>query len=113
MAATLVHRAVGDQLCALFVDNGLLRKGELASVQTALNDHMDDNLNVLDASQDFLNALSGIQDPEQKRHIIGETFIRKFEAFARQQEGIAFLMQGTIYPDVIESRAHQNVRLRR
>ena len=105
VAATLVHRAVGDQLCALFVDNGLLREGELASVQIALNDHMDESLHVLDASQDFLNALSGVQDPEQKRRIIGETFIRKFESFARQQENIAFLMQGTIYPDVIESRA--------
>ena len=105
VAATLVHRAIGSQLCALFVDNGLLRQGELESVQVAMNDHMDGSLNVLDASQDFLTALNGVQDPEQKRRVIGETFIRKFESFARQQENIDFLMQGTIYPDVIESRA--------
>ena len=105
VAATLVHRAVGDQLCALFVDNGLLRQGELESVQTALKDQMGGSLHVLDATQDFLSALNGVQDPEQKRRAIGETFIRKFESFARHQDGIAFLMQGTIYPDVIESRA--------
>ena len=105
VAAALVHRAIGGQLCALFVDNGLLRQGELESVQVALNEHMDGSLNVLDASQDFLAALSGVTEPEAKRRAIGETFIRKFESFARAQDGIAFLMQGTIYPDVIESRA--------
>jgi GMP synthase (glutamine-hydrolysing) len=105
VAAALVHRAVGSQLCALFVDNGLLRQGELESVQVALNDHMDDSLNVLDAVDDFLSALSGVTEPEAKRRAIGETFIRRFEAFAREQDGIGFLMQGTIYPDVIESRA--------
>jgi GMP synthase (glutamine-hydrolysing) len=105
VAAALVHRAVGSQLCALFVDNGLLRQGELESVQVVLNDHMDDSLNVLDAVDDFLSALSGVTEPEAKRRAIGETFIRRFEAFAREQDGIGFLMQGTIYPDVIESRA--------
>ncbi len=105
VAATLVHRAVGNQLCALFVDNGLLREGELESVQAVLNEHMDDSLHVLDASDDFLSGLKGVTDPEKKRRVIGETFIRKFEAFARQQDGISFLTQGTIYPDVIESRA--------
>ena len=105
VAAALVHRAIGSQLCALFVDNGLLRQGELESVQVALNDHMDGSLNVLDAVDGFLSALSGVTEPEAKRRAIGETFIRKFESFAREQDGIGFLMQGTIYPDVIESRA--------
>ena len=86
VAATLVHRAIGGQLWALFVDNGLLRQGELESVQVALNEHMDGSLNVLDASQDFLSALSGVTEPEAKRRAIGETFIRKFESFARQQD---------------------------
>ena len=85
------------------MDNGLLRQGELDAVRTALNDHMDNSLHVLDASAEFLAALKGVQEPEQKRRAIGETFIRVFEAFARKQENIAFLMQGTIYPDVIES----------
>jgi GMP synthase (glutamine-hydrolysing) len=105
VAAALVHRAVGDQLCALFVDNGLLRQGERASVQAALAPQLGDSLHVLDACGDFLSALKGVTEPEEKRRAIGETFIRKFEAFARQQDGISFLMQGTIYPDVIESRA--------
>lgn len=105
VAAALVHRAVGDQLCALFVDNGLLRAGELEYVQTALKEQLGGSLHVLDASEDFLSALKGVTEPEKKRRVIGETFIRKFESFARQQEGISFLTQGTIYPDVIESRA--------
>ena len=105
MAAALVHRAVGSQLCALFVDNGLLRQGERESVQAALKPQLGASLHVMDAAEGFLSALSGVVEPEQKRRVIGETFIRKFESFARQQDGISYLMQGTIYPDVIESRA--------
>jgi GMP synthase (glutamine-hydrolysing) len=105
VAAALLHRAVGDQLCALFVDNGLLRQGERASVEAALQPRLGAALHVLDARDDFLAALRGVTDPEAKRRAVGEVFIRKFEAFARAQDGIAFLMQGTIYPDIIESRA--------
>jgi GMP synthase (glutamine-hydrolysing) len=105
VAAALVHLAVGDQLCALFVDNGLLRQGERKSVEAALQPQLGGSLHVLDASPDFLSALKGVQEPEAKRRAIGETFIRQFEAFARKHDGISFLMQGTIYPDVIESRA--------
>lgn len=105
VAAALVRRAVGDQLCALFVDNGLLREGELLSVQEAMKSQLGGSLHVLDAADDFLSRLDGVKEPEEKRRVIGETFIRKFESFARQQDGISFLMQGTIYPDVIESRA--------
>ncbi len=105
VAAALLHRAVGDQLCALFVDTGLLRQGERESVEAALQPRLGAALHVLDASDDFLAALRGVTDPEAKRRAVGETFIRQFEAFARAQDGIAFLMQGTIYPDIIESRA--------
>lgn len=105
VAAALLHRAVGSQLIALFLDNGLLRKGEREKVQAAMQPLMGSNLHFRDASQSFLTSLDGVVDPEQKRRKIGETFIREFESFARQQKGISYLMQGTIYPDVIESRA--------
>jgi len=105
VAAALVHRAVGDQLCALFIETGLLRAGEKESVRTALSAQLGSALHVLNAAEDFIARLKGVVDPEEKRRVIGETFIRKFEAFAHQQAGIRFLMQGTIYPDVIESRA--------
>jgi GMP synthase (glutamine-hydrolysing) len=105
VAAALLHRAIGDQLVTLFVDNGLLRQNERATVEAAMRPQLGDNFHVLDAEDDFLSALSGVTEPEAKRRAIGEAFIRKFEAFAREQDGIAYLMQGTIYPDVIESRA--------
>jgi len=105
VAAALLRRAVGCQLIALFMDNGLLREGEREKVQAALQSALGSDLHFRDASQSFLNTLRGVVDPEQKRRNIGETFIREFESFARQQNGIAYLMQGTIYPDVIESSA--------
>ncbi len=105
VATTLVHQAVGDQLVAVFVNNGLLRQGEAPQVVRAFQDAMGSELIAVDAVDDFLNALKGINEPEQKRRIIGEKFIRIFEAQARHLGMPHFLVQGTIYPDVVESSA--------
>jgi len=105
VATTLVHRAVGDQLAAVFVNNGLLRSGETTQVVKTFQDTMGVELIAVDAVEDFMTALQNIIDPEQKRHIIGEKFIRIFEAQARQLGVPHFLVQGTIYPDVVESSA--------
>lgn len=104
VAAALVHRAIGDRLVAVFVDTGLLRKGEREEVEQALRT-LGIPLRVVDAAQRFLDALRGVTDPEAKRRIIGETFIRVFEEVAEAVGWPRFLVQGTIYPDVIESRA--------
>ena len=103
VATTLVHRAVGDQLVALFLNNGLLRLGEASQVVKVFQDTMGIELVPVDAVDDFINALHAVGDPEQKRRIIGEKFIRIFEAQARQLGMPHFLVQGTIYPDVVES----------
>jgi GMP synthase (glutamine-hydrolysing) len=103
VVAALLHRALGDQLVCIFVDNGLLRKNERTLVETTFRDHFRIDLHVHDATQQFLAALAGVTDPQQKRKIIGHEFI---EAFKREAQGIAgarFLAQGTLYPDVIES----------
>lgn len=105
VATVLVHRAVGDQLAAVFVDNGLLRQGESAQVVQAFQRTLGAELVTVDAAANFLGALRGITDPEQKRRIIGERFIRIFEAQARQLGLPPYLVQGTIYPDVVESSA--------
>ena len=105
VAAALVHRAIGRQLSAVFVDNGLLRAGERESVIKAMKARLGDAFYFVDASQNFLDALKGVSDPEKKRLIVGETFIRVFEAKAKELGKMDLLMQGTIYPDVIESRA--------
>ncbi|MDH3942886.1 MAG: glutamine-hydrolyzing GMP synthase, partial [Anaerolineae bacterium] len=105
VAAALVHKAVGDQLSAVFVDHGLLRKGEAAQVVSAFRQGLGVELVAVDAKEDFLDALKGVVDPERKRKIIGERFIRLFEQQAEQMGSPPFLVQGTIYPDVIESRA--------
>jgi len=105
VATTLVHRAVGDQLAAVFVNNGLLRSGETSQVVKAFQNTMGVELIAVDAVEDFMTALRDIIDPEQKRRIIGEKFIRIFEAQARQLGLPRFLVQGTIYPDVVESSA--------
>ncbi len=105
VAALLVHRAVGDQLTSVFIDNGLLRLGEPAQVVETFQEHMGLKLAAVNASEAFLGALAGVTDPEQKRHIIGACFIRTFEAEARKMGWVDFLAQGTIYPDVIESAA--------
>ena len=103
VAATLVGRALGDRLTCVFVDNGLLRKNEFAEVSTKLREQAHLNVKAVDASERFLRRLAGVTDPERKRKIIGEEFIRVFEAEARALGDVEFLVQGTLYPDVIES----------
>jgi GMP synthase (glutamine-hydrolysing) len=104
VAAALVHRAVHDLLTCIFVDTGLLRKGERESVERTFRRHLGAKLVVVDAADEFLARLVGVEDPEEKRRRIGETFIRIFERAAREHGGDArFLVQGTLYPDVIES----------
>jgi GMP synthase (glutamine-hydrolysing) len=99
-----VHRAVGDRLTCIFVDNGLLRKGEREGVERAFRLHMGIRLVVVDARERFLTALAGITEPERKRKAIGNTFIEVFESTAIDEGNQAkFLVQGTLYPDVIES----------
>jgi GMP synthase (glutamine-hydrolysing) len=105
VAALLAHEAVGDRLTCIFVDNGLLRRGEAAQVTQTFRDHMHIELIAVDAAAEFLEALAGVTDPEQKRKIIGEKFIRIFEREARGLDDAAYLVQGTLYPDVIESTA--------
>lgn len=105
VATALVQRAIGDQLTAIFVDTGLLRQSEAAQVQSALQKSLGVELVVVDAVDAFLQALHGVSEPEEKRRIIGELFIRTFEKHARQLGQPRFLVQGTIYPDVVESSA--------
>ncbi len=104
VAATLVHRALGDRLTCIFVDNGLLRKGERERVESTFRRHMGMELIVADARREFLGALAGVTDPERKRRVIGGVFIRVFERAAREAgKDASLLVQGTLYPDVIES----------
>jgi GMP synthase (glutamine-hydrolysing) len=104
VAAALVNRAIGEQLTCIFVDHGLLRAGERDSVERTFRQHLGIRLEVVDASKQFLEKLEGIEDPEEKRRRIGETFIRIFERAAEEHgHGARFLVQGTLYPDVIES----------
>ncbi len=105
VAAALVYKAVGSQLAAVFVDNGLLRQGERQQVEAAFQERLGGGLKVVDAAPVFLQALQGVNEPETKRRIIGETFIRTFEGEARRLGQPRFLVQGTIYPDVVESSA--------
>jgi GMP synthase (glutamine-hydrolysing) len=113
VAAALVHRAVGDQLTCIFVNNGLLRYGEPEAVAETFNQSLGVRLIAVDATEDFLDALSGVIDPETKRKIIGEKFIRIFEDQARQIGQPRYLVQGTIYPDVVESSAPDRRRAAR
>ncbi|KAF0138701.1 MAG: GMP synthase (glutamine-hydrolysing) [Rhodospirillaceae bacterium] len=103
VTAALVHEAIGDQLVCVFVDHGMLRLGEAEQVVSLFRDRFDIRLVHRDASALFLHKLGGVLDPEQKRRIIGVTFIDVFEAEARHEGGADFLAQGTLYPDVIES----------
>ena len=112
VVAALLIRAIGKQLVCVHVNHGLLRKGEPEQVVEVFRHQMDANLIYVDAVDRFLDKLSGVADPEQKRKIIGGEFIRVFEEEARKLEGIEFLAQGTIYPDILESdgvKAHHNV----
>jgi GMP synthase (glutamine-hydrolysing) len=103
VTAVLVHRAVGEQLTCVFVNNGLLRKGEAEEVAHLFRHHQHLNLIYVDATQDFLTLLQGVTDPEDKRKRIGREFIRIFAAEAEKLGGVEYLAQGTLYPDVIES----------
>ncbi len=103
VAATIVGRAIGERLICVFVNNGLLRKNEFEQVSLALQDQAHLNVRAVDRSDRFLGQLRGVTDPEQKRKVIGEEFIRVFEEEARCLGEIRFLVQGTLYPDVIES----------
>ncbi len=118
VAALLVHRAIGDRLTCVFVDHGFMRKNEGAQVIEAFRDHFRVPLVAVDASDRFLGRLQGVTDPEQKRKIIGAEFIRVFEEEARKLDDVHFLVQGTLYSDVIESggstgaatiKSHHNV----
>ncbi|MCL6447459.1 MAG: glutamine-hydrolyzing GMP synthase [Armatimonadetes bacterium] len=117
VAAVLVHRAIGDRLSCVFVNHGLLRKGEPEQVVRTFQDQFGIKLIYVDATQRFLERLAGVVDPERKRKIIGEQFIRVFEEEARKLGKVDFLVQGTLYPDVVESgtataaviKTHHNV----
>lgn len=117
VVAALLIKAIGKQLVCVHVNHGLMRKGESESVVEIFRNQMDANLVYVDAEERFLGKLAGVADPEQKRKIIGAEFIRVFEEEARKLEGIDFLAQGTIYPDIVESgtktakvvKSHHNV----
>src|SRR3954462_10924207 len=103
VVAALLHKAIGEQLVCIFVDNGLLRKNERELVETTFRDHFRIDLRVHDASEIFLRELRGVTDPQQKRKIIGREFIEAFKREAESIKGAGYLAQGTLYPDVIES----------
>ena len=112
MVAALLIKAIGKQLVCVHVNHGLLRKGEPEQVVKVFRDEMDANLIYVDAVDRFLDKLAGVSDPETKRKIIGKEFIEVFNDEAKKLEGIDFLAQGTIYPDILEShgvKAHHNV----
>jgi GMP synthase (glutamine-hydrolysing) len=106
--AALVHKAIGDQLTCVFVNHGLLRKNEAESVRRAFEDEFRIKLIYVDATDRFLRKLAGVKDPERKRKIIGEEFVRVFEEHAANIPGVKYLAQGTLYPDVIESGSTKN-----
>ena len=108
VVAALLHRAIGDQLTCVFVDNGLLRKNEGETVMAMFAEHMGVKVIRVNAEKIFLDKLSGVADPEQKRKIIGNTFIEIFDTEATRLAGVKWLAQGTIYPDVIESAASKH-----
>jgi GMP synthase (glutamine-hydrolysing) len=112
VTAALLNKAIGNKLVCVFVDNGLLRKGEAEEVMNTFKENM--NLNVIksDSEQVFLRHLKGVEDPEQKRKIIGRTFIDVFDAEATKLKDVHFLGQGTIYPDVIESSGSESKEAR-
>lgn len=105
VAATLIHKAVGKNLHCIFVDNGLLRLNEKEQLEISLRANLNMNIKFVDAQEKFLTALAGVTDPEKKRKIIGKLFIDVFEAEAKKVDGAQFLGQGTLYPDIIESKS--------
>jgi GMP synthase (glutamine-hydrolysing) len=105
VTALLLHHAIGGQLTCIFVDNGLLRQGEAEEVKRLFKKHFKINLKFVSARKMFLDRLKGVEDPEKKRKIIGRTFIEAFEREAHKLQGVKFLAQGTLYPDLIESRS--------
>ncbi len=105
VAAVLLHQAIGRQLHCVFVDNGVLREGEARKVRDVFRKHFHINLRYARAGKLFLDRLKGVEEPERKRKIIGRTFIEVFEKEARRIQGVRFLAQGTLYPDIIESRS--------
>ena len=117
VVAALLHKAIGDKLTCMFVDHGLLRENEAKQVKDTFEDHFKINLIKIDAKERFLSKLAGVADPEKKRKIIGEEFIRVFESESKKLSHIAFLAQGTLYTDIIESgtktahtiKSHHNV----
>jgi GMP synthase (glutamine-hydrolysing) len=112
VAAALVHEAVGDRLTCVFIDHGLLREGEAEQVVETFRSHFDVHLVHVEAAERFLSALAGIVEPEEKRKAIGETFIRTFEQAASELSAARFLVQGTLYPDVIESGTRDAARIK-
>jgi GMP synthase (glutamine-hydrolysing) len=112
VAAALVHKAVGDQLTCVFVDTGLLRKDEAEQVEETFRRQFTIDLVHVKATDRFLDALEDITDPERKRKIIGETFIRVFEEVAREHDSARFLVQGTLYPDIVESGGSDNATIK-
>ena len=113
VCATLVHRALPGQLTCLLVDNGLLRRDERRRVEEVMRRHLGIDVQTVDASDEFLVALQGVIDPEEKRRRIGATFIKVFERQASTLRNVDFLAQGTLYPDVIESTSHDTVNAHR
>ena len=105
VAAALIHQAIGDRLTCVFVDNGVLRENEAGKVLDLFKSHLLMNVRFANAGSRFVKALKGVKDPERKRKIIGRLFIRVFEEEARKIKGASFLAQGTLYPDLIESRS--------
>jgi GMP synthase (glutamine-hydrolysing) len=112
VAAALVHAAIGDQLTCVFVDHGLLRRDESEQVVETFRTHQQMPLVHVDASETFLSRLAGVTDPEEKRKTIGELFIRTFEQAAAELSDARFLVQGTLYPDVIESGTPQAAKIK-
>ena len=105
VAAVLIHKAIGNRLTCIFIDNGLLRKNEADKLKLTLKERLNLNIRFVSAKQKFLKPLSNITDPEKKRKIIGKVFMDVFEAEAKKIRGAEFLAQGTLYPDVIESQS--------
>jgi GMP synthase (glutamine-hydrolysing) len=117
VCAALLHKAVGNKLTCVFVDHGLMRKNESEEIMSVFRDEMGFNLVKIDAAERFLDKLKGVTDPETKRKIIGETFVKVFEEYGKEVGAVDFLAQGTIYSDVVESgknkddiiKSHHNV----